>query len=209
LTQPRKDIHLLEGAIVQLKELYRLIDPRHRALVQDAGRMLVQYHKGIDTAFSQWIRANKKLDSIQAGLSIQNIDWLIHQYKAVEDKNGPRTLNNLMLLEEKAWGARPSFAQDDTLLVFDRMLKRVCKVLNKRNRAVIARYYGFHVLTFSKGGPLDSDNILWDQKAITVEQLEDLLLFNLHPESLLPRDVSERRHHANKAANTPLFDPPN
>lgn len=172
---------------------------------------LLQHHRCLETEFSEWLRKNPGLDSYRIGMSIHNLDWIIHQYKVPEDKNGPRRVNNLMIVEEKCFGAESSFAQLDTLTILDQLLTKKVngkikqqKVKTRRGDIVGARYFGLHHLVFSGSGPSTSDKITWDDQVITLHMLERILRFELHPCAIWKeRDLSERRHHCNLAATTP------
>lgn len=177
-------------------------------LINEVIENLLRYNSIVQTDFSQWLRSNPELDSIKYGLSIHDVDWIIHQFLVREDKNGPRRFNNLMLIEEKRFGRQPNYAQSDTLTILNQVMsggnsRRM--VTDLRGRTVLLRYYGLHTLTFSDSGPLDSKTIAWDGKSISVPTLEQLIRFEVHPQTLRPLDTSGRRHHANKAAATPLF----
>lgn len=208
MTAERRDIEILAGARETLARCQKGAS-LFAKLLQDADTDISKYVGMIQTDFSLWIRQNPSLDSRQCGLSIHDVDWIVHQFKVAEDKNGPRRLANLMLIEEKRFGKEPSFAQADTLLILDQCLQRGngrAEVVNARGEPVLTRYYGLHTLQFSGSGPMDSERILWDRKPIDLPTLEGLIRFDIHPQSLLPRDLTERRHHANKAAVAPLFD---
>lgn len=209
-----------------LKDVRDLLSRLHNGVkyfdgyVSDSTSKINQYLTCLETAFSQWIREHPELDSKKHGLSISDLDWVIHQYKEPEDsRNGSRKINNLMLIEEKRFGAEKSFAQDDTLFhILDGLLKSITnekqrskrashgKILNARGEYVQVRYYGLHLLQFSGSGPEDSETIHWDEKLITKDDLVQLLRFEIHPMTLRKRDTTERRHHLNKNSVTPLFD---
>lgn len=60
-------------------------------------------------------------------------------------------------------------------------------------RDFIMKSFGLHVLTFDGFGPYDSENIRWDGKPITVDQLIALVKFDIDPDTLKPMDW--RSHH--------------
>lgn len=204
MTAKRQDVQWLHQALGILERLSKGVE-LFGVLRGEAENAIRNYHESLETRFSEWLRCNPRLDSKALGLSIHDLDWIIHQYRTAEDKNGPRMLHNFMLLEEKRFGAECSFAQKDTFSVLDQCLKRRATVFDSYGNKITVRYYGFHTLQFSGAGPEDGERILWDKKEITKEVLESLIRFELHPCTLLLRDTTERRHHANKNAVVPLF----
>ena len=162
--------------------------------------------------FLDWIRENPQLDSISAALSVQNCDVWVHQYKSHADRRGDRRINNLMLVEYKAFGADMSFAQRDTLWIVNQILRPEigrAKTFKVRGldpqgklRPRTVHCFGVHKLQIIDGDvPGEGGQIIWDRKAIDVEQLERVLRFDLHPDTLRPR--SDRRHHT---INEPLLE---
>lgn len=152
---------------------------------------------GEDHPTLAWIRANRRLDSIVAGLSVQDIDATIHQFKVRIDGIGTREVNNHMCVEIKTFEAKPSFAQKDTHLIESQLLHtggRYKRVKDIRGRWRRVRSWGWHYLTLTGDSPANSERIWWDNQPIDTETLEAILTFRLDPDSLHPR--SERRHHA-------------
>ena len=162
--------------------------------------------------FSKWLRDNKRLDSIHAGLSIIDFDWIIHQYKVRTQHGVERQIQNMMCVEEKRYGKDVSESQRDTLIIIRQILMagapmkrpKVYRVWSTMgNKYVDVRYFGYHLLQFSGYGPTDSKTIEWDRNKITVEQLEKILRFELSPITLRPRD--ERSHHGGAKQRTMQF----
>ncbi len=213
MTAERRDLAYLKEASETIDRLLNGTD-YFKGLVKKVKDDMAKLQGSLETDFSMWIRETPELDSRLHGLSIHDVDWLIHQFKVAEDKNGERSLNNLMIIEEKRFGASSTFAQRDTLKVLDGLLTgryqdskaARFRVTNERGRKVLVRYYGLHTLQFSHSGPQDSSEIKWDDRLITTDQLTKLIRFEIHPRTLRLRDTTERRHHANKAAEAPLFD---
>lgn len=151
---------------------------------------------GEDHPALAWIRANPRLDSIQAGLSIQDIDFNDHQFMTWIDRRGTRDVNNHMWVEIKTFGAEPTFAQADTQLIVGQLLHtggRYKRVKDIRGRARLVRSWGYHLWTMSGSSPEDSPQMWWDRRVIGVAELEDVLAFRRDPDTLHPR--TERRHH--------------
>lgn len=69
------------------------------------------------------------------------------------------------------------------------------------NRKVALKLFGVHVLQFEKTSP-DNGWIKWDGRLISVEQLVDILNFDVDPDSLNPLDL--RIHH--KKRPQPLLE---
>lgn len=217
MTIERRELDYLKQAAIILKRCANGAT-LFTKLIDDATSNVENLQSSIETDFSKWIRDQPELDSKVHSLSIHNIDWVVHQFKTAEDKNGTRELNNLMIIEEKRFGAGPSFAQRDTFRVLDQMLQKTLNVKqqsrqaarawvwNERGERVLVRYYGFHVLQFSHSGPDDSEMIKWNSKIIDKEKLMKLLRFELNPKTLARRDITERRHHRNREREEPLFD---
>ena len=150
----------------------------------------------IERPWQRWIRNNPRLDSIRRGLSIQDIDMWIHQYKTFVDHVGTREVNNLMLVEVKENNGLSDYAQRDTLLIADQLLRtgnQYRRIRDASGRFRKVRCWGMHTLRFSSSSPEVSDLITWDDKAIDLTMLEDLLVFQRDPDTLQKR--SERRHH--------------
>jgi hypothetical protein len=198
VTQQRNDIRQIQIAQENLERLLNTIrlaadlnayrnDLLFRA--EQVQSLLANYHDSINTPFSQWLRQNPRLDSVAAGLSITDIDLVIHQYLTTEGAYQTRFIQHYMLLEEKRYGRDRPEAQLDTQMKLDQLLREVDgrQVRDTRDRTVTMRYFGFHVVTFSGSGPADSDVIRWNDHVVTLGQLEQLLCFELDPRTLQPR----------------------
>jgi hypothetical protein len=165
--------------------------------------MTVRQRDGIHRSdFLRWVRNNPSLDSRRAGLFVTDIDSVFLQYRTPEDRIGERRVLNFMLIEEKRFGAVLRAMQGEVFSILDQFIRQggnrrlpyAIKVVTARGNHVRCRYWGFHLLRFSHGGPADSESILWDEKPITLPTLEDVLKFARSPLSLRKR--SERRHHS-------------
>jgi hypothetical protein len=117
-------------------------------------------------------------------------------------------IENIQLIECKAFNASMPFAQRDTLDVVDRMLRKATIDGNGRRRTMkiddsrpgrpgchrLMRFYGAHVVQMSGDRPDQSDRLLWDGKEITEQLLVELLGFVRDPDKPT-RFVDSRRHH--------------
>jgi hypothetical protein len=220
MTRARADLLRLESSVGTLEALRQQIQHgtvnRRDVVTALSGIVGSQrgYISSLRSAFSEWLRSVPGLDSRKAALYITDLDWIIHNYATTEDRNGPRRFQNLMIIEEKSNGAVVRPEQQDTLQAIDQALRPLSR--REEGKASVSRitaldgsstklsYYGLHYLTFTGRGPLDG-KIQWDGKEITVDQLERLIRFDLHPFSLRDMDAKHRRHHHNKSADLPLF----
>jgi len=163
-----------------------------------------------ETAFSRWTRNNPRLDSSAEGLSIMDVDYIIHRYKTHSERGQSRDLQLVMLLEVKTRGGKLTPAQRDTLHMANQIVRNRRQTPTKllrwqvgnppltvvsliRQKRIALRNYGVHVLCFSGAGPDDSVRIEWDNHEIDVATLESLLRFDLDPDTRQPLDL--RRHH--------------
>lgn len=167
-----------------------------------------------ETLFKQWVRAHPGLESTN-GFVVYDSDMIVHRYKIRND----RTFQLIMFVEIKTFGSLPDKAQQETLSIVSQMFRNRRKNKHNRLRAkqsgclpnrvysrllgkeVSLRAFGFHLLTFEKNGPKDSEWIKWDDRIISEEQLVALLKFELDPDKLTPMDF--RLHH--KAKELPLL----
>lgn len=171
--------------------------------------MTVRYRNGFEGPFEDWLRNHQELDSIVQRLSISNSDFWIHQYRSHTDRVGERTVDNIMLVEVKIENADIPFAQRDTLILVNQLLRRSSdnryKVLkDTRGSRRLVQCFGVHLLQLSSDRPDNSAAIRWDRVGIDEETLVRLLRFELNPYSLEPR--SERRHHILPPRGFPLFE---
>lgn len=157
-----------------------------------------------------WIRRNPSLDSRDVGISITDIDAVVHRYmRPSEMKNRDRSLQELMFVEIKTFGAEVQFAQRDTLNKTNAAIRSIVGnpiggVTGCRASSCFMadgtelHFWGIHCLRMNAACPATSDWIVWDKHKITVEQLESLLAFDLNPYTLRPRDPKRRRHKRKK-----------
>ena len=170
-----------------------------------------------DSPFGDWIRHHAGLDSIRERLSITDSDYWIHRYRAHSDKNGERAVDQIMLVELKTNMRDVPFAQRDTLVLVNQLLRRASKRPDGRRSHVLlkgiisgetrrVRCFGVHLLQLGSTRPDNSaGSILWDHRYLTEEMLVEVLRFDRDPDSPMRR-MDLRRHHANgSAVNLTLF----
>lgn len=149
-------------------------------------------HTG-ETEFERWVRNNPLLDSRDIGLVRYDLDMLLHRYKFLVDGRGERVIQCMMFIEVKSHNAIPDKAQQDTLSIFNQVLRNrrvnihstprkqagnITNVYSKMlRRTVKLLMCGGHLLTFSANTPDDSSQIKWDNKLISKDWLIELLRF--------------------------------
>ncbi len=136
------------------------------------------------TPFGRWLREQQRLDSKRIGLSIQNLDYIIHRY------SWP-SVHAMMLIEEKRYMALSPFAQKDTHRLINSALWHADNkpVANSRGQVRLFRYCGYHVLTFENTTP-DDGRMWWDDMPIAVSDLFSLLSFHVNPMAFRPSKVA-------------------
>lgn len=135
-------------------------------------------HYEVGTDFGAWLRVQPELDSRQVGLSIQNLDYIVHRYKF-------KNCQAVMLIEEKTRGGKVSFAQRDTHGVIDQALRYANNQFIKTARGDVMRlrYCGYHVLTFENTTP-DNGAMWWNNREIDRATLIRLLRFEVDPQTI-------------------------
>lgn len=157
------------------------------------------------SSFSRWVQANPSLDSIREGLSLMDIDWIIHQFREPQDTIGKRQINNIMFVEEKSHLADLSPAERDTMYIIEQLCRDADKQRRRfetlRRDKVIVRWFGYHKLQYAGADIAVSPKIIWDKTEVTLATLEEILRFDRNPRTLHKRD--DRRHHTSR--QTTLF----
>ena len=155
---------------------------------------------GEDKLMMEWVRNHPKMPSysMNHGRTVNDVDFLIHQYKTSVDNQGTREIQFMMHVETKSRSGRPDAAQADTLHKEHKM-----KVGTKRIDGVQVRHHGVSILSMSGTTPSDSETLSWGRflhddpvityTSITEEDLLGLLTFERHPDNLEHIDL--RRHH--------------
>jgi len=171
---------------------------------------------GYESNFSRWLRECPDLDSNGAGLCVMDTDYIFHRFRTQLG----RAFQCLMIVEVKTQNAEMSDAQRDTAGILNQLTRNRRQTPTKAlhwqagngplklrsfiaKRDVNVKSFGFHLLTFDGYGPLDSENIRWDKKPITIDQLIALLKFDLDPDTLRPMDW--RSHHTQNGQHTLLI----
>lgn len=127
------------------------------------------------TPFGVWLRQKQQIDSRRFGLSIQNLDYIIHRYSF-------KSCQAIMLIEEKRFCGKSSFAQKDTHNILHQGLLYANNRPVRTARGVMMplRYLGYHTLIFEKTNP-DDGLMWWDGQEINQDILFRLLRFELDP----------------------------
>jgi hypothetical protein len=139
------------------------------------------------------MRNEEALDS-SIGVTRFDLDVLIHKYKNF----GRKSVQCLMFIEVKTRRADLPMAQKDTMYILDQVLRNTINHRKKawhhdcksavfsiaNNRRIWIKLYGGHYLRFDKTSPEDSNEILWDKKQITKDQLLQILRFEIDPDTL-------------------------
>lgn len=169
-----------------------------------------------ETDFGRWVRSHPSLES-KLGWSVSDIDishesYVIHRYKT----GGSRMVQFMMDVEVGICGKEFTEAQRDTLYIRNQIIRnrRSTPTKARKHEAggyapqtvysplsqkyITLRHLGVHALIFSGLGPSDSELITWDKKPITLEQLVQLLSFEIDPDTFQPLEV--RPHHSDPSA---------
>lgn len=175
--------------------------------------MTIGRRSGTESPFSQWVRAHPELDSNGAKLSITDSDLWVHRYSERDDVKRKRAVDirdvvdSIMLVEIKTFEAEPRFAQRDTLVLVDALMRKAGSVNGRRRHVKIndartrerrtrfVRAFGVHFLQLSGDRPDNSDRIVWDGRHFLCEEaLIELLRFERDPDAP-SRELNNRRHH--------------
>jgi len=164
--------------------------------------MTAMRRNGDESPFSQWIRAEPRLDSIRERLYVTDCDYWIHQYRAHRDRVGDRVIDSIMLVELKTFSADLPWNQRDTLKLVNEGLRRAFRdnrgqVKTTRmtfgSEVRLVRLYGAFLLQLSSDRPDRSEDIIWHGRRIDLETLVEVLCYKRDPQTLNIR--GERRHH--------------
>ncbi len=159
---------------------------------------------GEDKPVMDWIRNHPSLPSysINSGRTVNDIDFLVHQYLTTVDKQGTREIQMMLHIETKCFGGKPDFAQLDTLYK-EHVMKKGMKTIDGKQ----VRHHGVAVLSMSSNRPEISDVLNWGRFTprikyvqITLDMLLDILTFKKDPDTL--QAASYRRHHKTSAIYT-------
>lgn len=173
-----------------------------------------------ETQFSRWIRENPNLDSTKESITVCNFDYTILKYKTFVIEGRPKDYQFLMILEVKTNWSDMNASQRDVLylvqqLIDNRKVTPATKdkgihrhrdttgpltVVSPMNQKKISlRCFGVFKLRFSHTCPNDSKTITWNDKEVSIDQLESLLRFDIHPQTFKSMEKEYiRRHHKKK-----------
>ncbi len=166
----------------------------------------------VETALERWIRGQETMDSRRAGIVRFDLDILLHRYLIATDKKSSRDIQCLMFIEAKTFGAGLTLAQQDTLSLFNQVLRNRRRNIHRekqgrhatnhvplanafsyvKRKNVRLKLFGGHLLQMSGVDPETSKWLLWDCKPITMPILLGLLRFDIDPDSLRPIDWRRR-----------------
>lgn len=133
------------------------------------------------TELGLWVRVQPELDSRIYKLDIQNLDYIVHRYQYA----GYPNWRFVMLIEEKRFKSKPSFAQQDTHNIIHQALENSDRMtLSKTRGNPRLCYCGYHVLQFEKTSPVDGA-MWWDGQLIDRDTLIKLLRFEVNPKNLM------------------------
>jgi hypothetical protein len=157
---------------------------------------------GEDKAMMNWVRNHPELPSysLNHGRTVNDVDFLIHQYKTEVDALGTREIQFMMHIETKSRNGRPDSSQLDTLYKEHIMKKGTKRIGGKQ-----VRHHGVSILSMSGLDPSESATLTWGRfqcdgsikyNQITESELISLMKFEKDPDTLLRIDL--RRHHKTK-----------
>lgn len=157
---------------------------------------------GNETPFSEWIRAEARLDSIRERLYVTDADYWIYQYRAHRDRVGERMIDSVMLVELKTFSAGLPWNQRDTLKLVNEGFRKAFRNSTGRLKDVrmvfgsevrVVHFHGAFLLRLSGDRPDKSETIEWHGRRVDLDKLVDILRFAVDPLTLRPRSL--RRHH--------------
>lgn len=165
---------------------------------------------GEDKDFMDWLRSCKNLPSrdVDFGLSVTDVDCVLHRYMECVDSYGTRRIQSMMQIEVKTRSGVPDFAQKDTyfkqhfVLTNGGISKAYTSRFGESGNRVLIWHWGVSYVRMSGTQPDDSLRLWWGRydahgeiewRSISHEELIGLLRFELHPQSLAKNPF--RRHH--------------
>lgn len=173
--------------------------------------------KSPENDISAWIRRNEYLAQTHACLNIMDQDLWIHKYMCGDDKGRTREVHLINFIEIKQFGREPTPAQAELMNLLAQMFRHWRKV--NRNTLLTASLSKkqVQVIPFKSllrlerklpgGGWMEWSSDIGVKRRITVNELEDVLLFRLRPDSLKKAEWL-RSHHVRKnghGTTPPLF----
>ena len=161
---------------------------------------------GQDKDFCDWLRKNQNLPSTE--IVISDVDCIVHQYKTIVDSIGTRDIQSILYLEVKTRGASLTKSQLDTLF---KLHKTMFTSRLEEINGQFVRNWGVAIVSMDGTHPFNSKCMYWGRfdeyggldwgddrlggRVLTVETLNKLLRFEIHPDNFQPEPF--RRHHKN------------
>jgi hypothetical protein len=156
---------------------------------------------GSDAPFMSWCRSCKLLPSWSAdcGWVQTDVDSFIHRYLTCVDRQGTREVQPMMEIEVKTRSGNLTASQIDTY-----RKKHATTIPHLKWNGQWLVNYGVSFVRMDGTSPVDSQSMMWGRfkrsslteiawHEIVLEQLIDLLRFELNPDTLAKN--SFRRHH--------------
>jgi len=172
-------------------------------------------HCGEPHWFRYWI--GRQCDKSVDGLSVSDLDLLVHRFRMVTDARGERTVEHIMVVELKTEDESLGKAQRDTLSLFNAALNSVLPVdgapigVEARPGFIVPGekkviWHGVHLLRVP-AQPSEPGPFFWDNQPLAAETLAAVLSFRHDPrEPLRILDVERRHKPADQDPSMPLFD---
>jgi hypothetical protein len=171
-------------------------------------------HVATEQPIKTWIRKHEDLDSREKCLWIGDSDLWVHKWaeQRTRHRGYNRDIQRLMLCEVKTYWRDMDESQRDTMWNIDRLLRTkawkdqrlsgmfaVGHLQNVRvvyglraGKPIVLHCYGVHKLRMDGPTPDASNRLEWDNKKISVEQLLQLLAFEISPDTFKP--IEDRVH---------------
>jgi hypothetical protein len=157
---------------------------------------------GEDKSIMEWMRDHPHLPSysVNHGRTVNDVDFLLHQYMTEVDALGTRDVQFMIHIETKSRNGIPDSSQRDTLFK-EHIMKRGTKRIDGKQ----VRHHGVAVLSLSGESPSNSEKIRWGRfnllgqkgeivfRDISELQLLEILTFKRDPDTL--SKIELRRHH--------------
>jgi hypothetical protein len=142
------------------------------------------------TGFESWVNTNPNLDSQELGLSVLDIDKIYYHLE--------KWVCYVLVLELKSFGRYAcSEAQREGYRLIDQLFReRHGGKVTVYGSDYTLQYNGCYVVSFSRDGPEDSDQIkikhlVGPRVSIDVQTLEDIIAFRINPNDFVPDPENE------------------
>lgn len=158
-----------------------------------------------ETPFGAWLRGRKDIDSIIHSVTANDVDWMLHKYRANVDGLGTRQVQLMMTVETKCFGAMPSDDQRQTLFFQHQCLNHKGPLTDAKSggRSMVWNFGAFVLSMDGECPQRDDELVRWcrflpdgqlRERAIPVATLARILSFDLRPDT--GRKIDLRRHHS-------------